>query len=79
MKGDTFFIYKEHTKYKYLNKTDTIIKIDSIPKVIKVETLKEVEVNHIKWYQKLLMWSGGIGLLVLITYIVYKLKIKKWT
>ncbi len=79
MKGDTFFIYKEHTKYKYLNKTDTIVKIDSIPKVIKVETLKEVEVNHIKWYQKLLMWSGGIVLLVLIAYIVYKLKIKKWT
>lgn len=74
--GDTVFIYKEHTKYKYLNKTDTIVRVDSIPKIIKVETVKEVEVNHIKWYQKTLMWIGGITSLILTGYIIYKVKLK---
>lgn len=74
--GDTVFIYKEHTKYKYLNKTDTIVRVDSIPKIIKVETVKEVEVNHIKWYQKTLMWIGGIMSLILTGYIIYKVKLK---
>lgn len=74
--GDTVFIYKEHTKYKYLNKTDTIVRVDSIPKIIKVEIVKEVEVNHIKWYQKALMWIGGIMSLILTGYIIYKVKLK---
>lgn len=74
--GDTVFIYKEHTKYRYLNKTDTIVRVDSIPKIIKVETVKEVEVNHIKWYQKTLMWIGGIMSLILTGYIIYKVKLK---
>lgn len=76
VKGDTVFIYKEHTKYKYLNKTDTIVRVDSIPKIIKIETVKEVEVNHIKWYQKTLMWIGGIMSLILTGYIIYKVKLK---
>lgn len=76
VKGDTVFIYKEHTKYKYLNKTDTIVRVDSIPKIIKIETVKEVEVNHIKWYQKALMWIGGIMSLILTSYVVYKIKFK---
>lgn len=48
MKGDTLFIYKESTKFKYINKTDTIIKVDSIPKIVKVSTIKEV--NKVKWW-----------------------------
>lgn len=76
IKGDTVFIYKEHTKYKYLNSTDTVIKIDSIPKIVKIETVKEVEVNHIRWYQKALMWIGGITSIILISYIIYKFKLK---
>lgn len=74
--GDTVFIYKEHTKYKYLNKTDTVVRVDTIPKIVKVETVKEVEVNHIKWYQKTLMWIGGIMSLILTGYIIYKVKLK---
>lgn len=76
MKGDTIFIYKEHTKYKYINKTDTIIKIDSIPKIIKTEIIKEVKVNHIKWYQKILMCIGGVSSLVLVLYILDKVRLK---
>lgn len=76
IKGDTVFIYKEHTKYKYLNKTDTIVKVDSIPKIINVTNTEVVEVNHIKWYQKILMWVGGIATLLLTGSIIYKIKIK---
>lgn len=76
IKGDTVFVFKEHTKYVSSNKIDTIIKVDSIPKVVKVEVVKEVEVNHIKWYQKTLMWIGGIVSLVLSGYVIYKLKFK---
>lgn len=76
MKGDTVFIYKEHTKYKYLNRTDTVVRVDTIPKIVKLETVKEVEVNHIKWYQKALMWVGGVTSLLLAFYITYKIKLK---
>lgn len=72
--GDTVFIYKEHTKYKYLNKTDTVCKTDTITKVVPVEVKEVVEVNHIKWYQKTLMWAGGIAVLLLGGFIIYKTK-----
>ena len=71
-KGDTLYITKWHTKFKYINKVDTIVKTDSIPKIIPV--VKEVEVNHIYWYQKLLMWLGGITIVLLIIVITYKVK-----
>nr|DAK53135.1 MAG TPA: Prokaryotic membrane lipoprotein lipid attachment site [Crassvirales sp.] len=71
-KGDTLYITKWHTKFKYINKVDTIIKTDSIPKIVSVE--KEVEVNHIYWYQKLLMWLGGITIVLLIIVITYRVK-----
>ena len=74
MKGDTLYIYKEHTNFKYLNKTDTVCKTDTITKVVKVDVVKEVEVNHIYWYQKALMWAGGIAVLLLAGGIIYKLK-----
>lgn len=76
IKGDTVFVYKEHTKYKYLNKTDTLVKVDTIPQIVKLETVKEVEVNHIKWYQKVLMWAGGVMSLLLAFYVIYKIKSK---
>lgn len=75
MKGDTLYIYKEHTKYKYLDRVDTVVRVDSIPKIVKIETVKEVEVNHIKWYQKILMWIGGIMSLILTGCIIYKVKL----
>ena len=71
-KGDTLYITKWHTKFKYINKVDTIIKTDSIPKIESVE--KKVEVNHIYWWQKLLMWLGGITIVLLIIVITYRVK-----
>ena len=71
-KGDTLYITKWHTKFKYINKVDTIVKTGSIPKIVSVE--KKVEVNHIYWYQKLLMWLGGITIVLLIIVITYRVK-----
>ena len=73
-KGDTLYITKWHTKFKYINKVDTIVKTDSIPKIVPV--VKEVEVNHIYWYQKLLMWLGGITIVLLIIVIIIWMLIK---
>lgn len=71
-KGDTLYITKWHTKFKYINKVDTLIKTDSIPKIVLVE--KEVEVNHIYWWQKTLMWVGGILLIYIIISLIHKFK-----
>ena len=75
-KGDTLFITKYSTKYKYLNRVDTILKVDTIPKIISTTIEKKVEVNHIYWYQKTLMWLGGIAVILLIVVITYKVKKK---
>ena len=72
--GDTTYIYKEHTKYKYILKKDTLIKTDTIPKIITVTKENRVEVNHIYWWQKLLMWLGGAMIVVLMVIITHKLK-----
>ena len=71
-KDDTLYITKWHTKFKYINKVDTIVKTDSIPKIVPV--VKEVEVNHIYWWQKTLMWLGGITIILLIIVITYRMK-----
>ena len=73
-RGDTLYIDRWHTKYKYINKVDTIIKMDSIPKIVSIE--KKVEVNHIYWWQKTLMWLGGIMTMLLAGFITYKFKFK---
>ena len=75
-KGDTLFITKYSTKYKYLNRVDTVLKVDTVPKIISTTIEKKVEVNHIYWYQKTLMWLGGIAVILLIVVITYKVKKK---
>lgn len=78
--GDTVYMYREHTQFKYLNKIDTVIKKDTIPKIVKVEVVKEkekkveVEVNKLKWYQKWLMWIGLGSVLLISGFVIYKIK-----
>lgn len=68
-KSDTVFIYKEKVQNKFIYKTDTIVKTDSIPYLVETETITTKEVNILKWYQKILMYLGifvlGIGALLL--------------
>ena len=70
-KGDTLYITKWHTKFKYINKVDTIVKTDSIPKIVPV--VKGVEVNHIYWWQKTLMYIGFLVVIILLSIIGFKL------
>lgn len=73
-RNDTIYIYKERVSFKYKTRLDTVIKTDTIPKILYVE--KEVKVNSIHWYQKLLMWVGSLSLILLIFYIYRKFKLK---
>lgn len=68
--GDTVFIYKERFKYKYRDRVDTVVRVDSVPKII----TKEVEVNNIHWYHEALMWFGGLSLMLLVGFVIYKIK-----
>ena len=77
IKGDTLYIYKERTKYKYINKVDTVCRSDTITKVVTVTEIERVEVNHIKWYQETLMWIGGVLLVLVGLGLIIKLK-KLW-
>lgn len=63
--GDTVYQYKYKYIYKYLNRTDTIVKIDSIGVPVKINTVEIKEVNKLRWYQTLLMWVGGLAFLIL--------------
>ena len=74
-KGDTVYITKFKYKIKGTFKTDTILKRDSIPVIVEVE--KVVEVNKLHSWQKTLMWVGGVGLLVLLGIGINKFKIWK--
>jgi hypothetical protein len=63
-------IERWHTlfKYKYINKTDTLLKTDTITKLLpmKVEVIKEVQVYGFFW------WSGLISLCLIAIYKVFK-------
>ena len=74
-KGDTVYITKLKYKIKETFKTDTVLKRDSIPVIVEVE--KVIEVNKLHSWQKTLMWIGGVGLLVLLGIGINKFKIWK--
>lgn len=59
-KGDTVFLERYKYLYRYINKTDTFIKIDTLTKTVTVEVTKEV--NKLKNWQMGLMILGGIAL-----------------
>lgn len=76
--GDTVILYKNHIQYRYINRTDTIVRTDTIPKITEVKIKETVEVNRLKWYQESLMWIGGVAMLLSFLYLFYVLKIKRW-
>ena len=76
-KGDTVFKYKEKVQYKYLIQTKytdtskTIEKTDTIIKTIPI--YKDKLVNHLKWWQKSLMYIGVLVVIILLSIIGFKL------
>lgn len=75
LKGDTVYITKLNYKIKEVFKVDTMLKRDSIPVIVEVQ--KTVEVNKLYSWQKILMWTGGVGLLILLGIGINKFKIWK--
>jgi len=75
VKGDTVYINKIKYQLKESVQTDTIMKTDSIPVVVKVK--EYVKVNELYTWQRLLMYLGGVGIAVLIGFILSKIKIWK--
>lgn len=80
IKNDTVYISKNKETNRLVNKTDTIIKTDTIK--VPVEITKTVtktetcvnEVNKLYWWQKILISIGGIAFVLIIIYIVLKIK-----
>lgn len=70
---DTVFVYKDRFEYRYKYLTDTVYKIDSIPTIVKLETIKEIKTNQLKGYQKSLMWLGVLCLIIVAFKIGMKL------
>lgn len=76
--GDTVILYKNHIQYRYINRTDTVVRTDTIPRIVEKKIQEIVEVNHIRWYQETLMWIGGVAMLISLLYLFYIIKIKRW-
>ena len=83
VKGDTVRIEKWH----YLQGTTNVVRVDtlhvydSVPYPVRVDVEKfitnTVEVEKpLKWWQKGLMWAGGIGILLLVFFITVKIRTK---
>ena len=80
IKGDTVYISKNKETNRLVNKTDTIIKTDTIKVPVEItKTVTKTEtcinkVNKLYWWQKILMSIGGIVFVLIIIYIVLKIK-----
>lgn len=68
--GDTVHQYKYKYIYKYFNRTDTVVKTDSIEIPVEIKTTEVKEVNRIKGYQSFLMCLGFVFILILIYKII---------
>ena len=81
VKGDTVRIERWHYLQGTTNvvRVDTLIKVDSVQVPVVTERvvtqIEKVE-KPLKWWQKGLMWAGGIGILLLVFFITVKIRTK---
>lgn len=73
--GDTVHQYKYKYIYKYFNRTDTVVKTDSIEVPVEIKTTEVKEVNRIKGYQSFLMCFGFVFILILVYKVIKFIKI----
>ena len=69
-KGDTVFVSKWHDTVKYRN----VLKTDTVNSKYYINKEKTVTVNILTKLQKVMMWLGGILSLLLIIFIVLKIR-----
>ena len=76
--GDTIVRERYNTIERIKVAHDTIMRfVDKPVEVVREKNVeKQVEVNRIYWWQKLLMWMGGLGLVV-ICIILIKIVVNK--
>ena len=76
IKGDTIFRERYNTIERIKVAHDTIMRFVEKPvEVVSTKQVcKQVEVNRIYWWQKLLMLMGGIGMVVVGIFIYSKLR-----
>lgn len=72
--GDTVYQYKYKYIYKYFNRTDTVVKTDSIEVPVEIKTTEVKEVNRIKGYQSFLMCFGFVFILILVYKVIKFIK-----
>lgn len=72
--GDTVHQYKYKYIYKYFNRTDTVVKTDSIEVPVEIKTTEVKEVNRIKGYQSFLMCFGFVFILILVYKVIKFIK-----
>ena len=81
VKGDTVRIERWHYLQGTTNvvRVDTLIKVDSVQVPVVTERvvtqIEKVE-KPLKWWQKGLMWAGGIGIVLLVFFITVKIRTK---
>ena len=78
VKGDTIYKERYNTKWRIKMAHDTINKVVEKPVEVVRQSVKTEtkEVNHIYWWQKVLMIIGGASLIYLIVQI-YKFEIRR--
>ena len=74
--GDTIVRERYNTIERIKVAHDTIMRFVEKPvEVVREKNVeKQVEVNRIYWWQKLLMWMGGVGVVVIGIFIYSKLR-----
>lgn len=72
-KGDTVYKEKYHTEVKERVRTDTLTKFITKKLYYTNKVEKEIEVNRLYWWQKSLMWIGGVLLSAGIVLGIWKL------
>lgn len=72
--GDTVHQYRYKYIYKYFNRTDTVVKTDSIEVPVEIKTTEVKEVNRIKGYQSFLMCFGFVFILILVYKVIKFIK-----
>lgn len=70
--NDTVYIKENSSVYRYINRYDTVIKIDSFPVYVK-ETLTK-EVKKVPMFYQVMTWIGAIFCVILIIGIILKIK-----
>lgn len=71
VKGDTVFVVEKQITSKLITRTDTAYKYVEKPVEVVVEQIKEVA-KPLRWWQIALMWTGGIGLMIMVGTAMWK-------